>query len=103
MLDLDLDDLEAPVSRIEQVSPLGAYQGSRVVNPQAVSHEPVAPGAVTYSTATAMPQPKAPLPPQSMLLQASSYRLVTRSSEWIQALGLQGSLEILMVEYQRTH
>ncbi len=38
-----------------------------------------------------------------MLLQASSYRLVTRSSEWIQALGLQGSLEILMVEYQRSH
>ena len=35
-----------------------------------------------------------------MLLQASSYRLVTRSSEWIQALGLQGSLEILMVEYK---
>ena len=67
MLDLDLDDLEAPISRIERVSPLGAYQGSRVVNPQAVSRAPVAPAAVTYSTATAVPQPKAPPPPQSML------------------------------------
>ena len=43
MLDLDLSDLEAPVSRIEQVSPLGAYQGNRVVNPQAVNRDPVVP------------------------------------------------------------
>ncbi|MDO4794409.1 MAG: hypothetical protein Q4A28_00500 [Brachymonas sp.] len=46
MLDLDLSDLEAPVSRIEHVSPLGAYQGgSRVRNPQAVNHAPVAASA----------------------------------------------------------
>ena len=43
MLDLDLTDLETPVSRIEQVSPLGAYQGTRVRNPQAINHAPVAP------------------------------------------------------------
>lgn len=44
MLDLDLSDLEAPISRIEHVSPLGAYQqgSGRVRNPQAVNHAPVA-------------------------------------------------------------
>lgn len=41
MLDLDLSDLDAPVSQIEKVSPLGAYQGSRVIDPRAVSQTPV--------------------------------------------------------------
>lgn len=55
MLDLDLSDLEAPISRIEHVSPLGAYQGSgRVRNPQAVNHEPVAHTSAQHSS-TPMP------------------------------------------------
>lgn len=72
MLDLDLSDLEAPISRIEHVSPLGAYQGSgRVRNPQAVNHEPVAHAGVQHSS-TPMPsaytQPAAtPSTLQSML------------------------------------
>ena len=64
MLDLDLSDLDAPVTRIEKVSPLGAYQGSHVVNPQAVSHVPVVPMApsVHRHTAAAPVVPPRPIP-----------------------------------------
>ncbi len=69
-LDLDLNDLETPTSRIEQISPLGAYQGSRVVNPQAVSRSPVSPVNTTYSTTATRAAQPAPAPKptlQSML------------------------------------
>lgn len=57
MLDLDLSDLEAPVSRIEHVSPLGAYQqgNGRVRNPQAVNHAPVAHTAAQVQANAATP------------------------------------------------
>ncbi len=70
MLDLDLSDLETPTSRIEQVSPLGAYQGNSVVNPQAISRSPVSPVNTTYSTTTTRAAQPAPAPKptlQSML------------------------------------
>lgn len=41
MLDFDLDDLDGPISRIEQVSPLGDYQGECVANPAAITNIPV--------------------------------------------------------------
>ena len=53
MLDLDLSDLENPISHIEQMSPLGAYQGSRVVNPQAVNRAPVSPVHTAQAVAAA--------------------------------------------------
>lgn len=72
MLDLDLNDHEAPISRIEHVSPLGAYQGSGCVhNPQAVSHTPVAHAPAHSSTpmpsAYTQPAAAAPSTLQSML------------------------------------
>ena len=66
MLDLDLTDLETPVSRIEQVSPLGAYQGTRVRNPQAINHAPVAPHSPA-APVHAQSQAVATQPPQSVL------------------------------------
>lgn len=41
MLDFDLDDLDGPISRIEQVSPLGDYQGEQTLDSAAVSNIPV--------------------------------------------------------------
>lgn len=62
MLDLDLSVLESPVSRIEQASPLGAYQGNRVVNPQAVNHDPVAHWSSSVARPVAAP-PGVPVRP----------------------------------------
>lgn len=41
MLDFDLDDLDGPISRIEQVSPLGDYQGEQTLDSAAVNNIPV--------------------------------------------------------------
>lgn len=75
MLDLDLSDLETPISRIEHVSPLGAYQGGggRVRNPQAVNHVPVAHTAgTTHSNA---PTPSAYIRPPAATAAAPTSTL----------------------------
>lgn len=63
MLDLDLSDLDAPVSQIEKVSPLGAYQGSRIIDPRAVSQTPVSATAQQTQTPAGPQSRPASIPP----------------------------------------
>lgn len=79
MLDLDLSDLETPVSRIEQVSPLGAYQGNRVVNPQAVNHDPVVPWSSPVARPVAAP-PGVPVRPAAPAAAAIPHKPATLQS-----------------------
>ncbi|MDO5653219.1 MAG: hypothetical protein Q4G39_03850 [Brachymonas sp.] len=87
LLDLDLNDLDGPVSRIEQVSPLGAYQGGHVVNPLAVNNLPVnvrpavarpvaAPPVIPPRPAPAAATPAAPAPQVAIAPQPPAQRPV---------------------------
>lgn len=77
MLDLDLSDLDAPVSQIEKVSPLGAYQGSRVIDPRAVSQTPVSATAQQTQTPAGLQSRPASIPPAA----APVARVTTRPAQ----------------------
>ena len=80
MLDLDLSDLDGPVSRVSSISPLGEYQSAHTTHPLAASQPPVTskpavarpiapPPSVPVRPAAAAPAPTS-APAQPVTLQS---------------------------------